>query len=325
MASLNEVVDQVYVINMDKDVERMKVFDEQMVRNRIRYKRISAVKGADVKDNKHITDFCKIYCTDGIKGCALSHRLIWDDMVKNNYSRVCVFEDDALLSETFRTDFPEVWKQLPMTFDLFFMGCNMKCGDEHTFSKLIVLAEGNKPAKHISPNMLKVEGTVGTHGYMISRHCAELFLTETINIHIDYEMSRWIGKYNLEAYSPDPKLVDITGSESNLADNYPYIINSILQEIPISESSTLDWAASENSLKIASLSINALIVYVSILVLVIPARFYIVLVIWLLFEFAVSLDYVNTFRYAVILSVIAGIKHGAIDYLYPFILKQLGR
>jgi hypothetical protein len=325
MASLNEVVDQVYVINMDKDVERMKTFDEQMVRNGIRYKRISAVKGTDVKHNKHITEFCKIYCTDGIKGCALSHRLIWDDMVNNNYSRVCIFEDDALLSETFRADFPEIWKELPTTFDLFFMGCNMKCGDKHTFSKLIVLAEGNKPAKHISPSMLKVGGTVGTHGYMISRHCAELFLEEKINTHIDFEMGRWIGKYNLEAYSPDQKLVGITGAESNLADNYPYIINSILRDIPISESSTLDWGASENSFKIASLSINALIIYISILVLVIPARFYIVFAIWLLFEFAVSFDYVNTFRYAVILSVIAGIKHGAIDYLYPFILKQLRR
>ena len=325
MASLNEVVDQVYVINMDKDVERMKKFDEQMVHNRIRYKRISAIKGTYIKENKHMTEFCKIYCTDGIKGCALSHRLIWDDMVKNNYSRVCVFEDDALLTETFRADFPEIWKELPRTFDLFFMGCNMKCGDKHTFSKLIVLAEGNDPAKHISPSMLKVGGTVGTHGYIISRHCAELFLGETFNTHIDYEMGRWISKYNLEAYSPDPKLVDITGAESNLADNYPYIINSILQDIPISDSSTLEWAASENSFKIASFNINGIIVYISIMILLFPASFYIILVVWLLLEFAVSFDYKNTFRYAVILSAVAGIKHGAIDYLYPFILKQLRR
>ena len=113
MASLNEVVDQVYVINMDKDVERMKTFDEQMVRNGIRYKRISAVKGVDVKDNKHMTEFCKIYCTDGIKGCALSHRLIWDDMVKNNYSRVCIFEDDALYSKHFRPIFLRYGKNCP--------------------------------------------------------------------------------------------------------------------------------------------------------------------------------------------------------------------
>jgi GR25 family glycosyltransferase involved in LPS biosynthesis len=325
MASLNEVVDQVYVINMDKDVERMKKFDEQMVHNRIRYKRISAIKGTDIKENKHMTEFCKIYCTDGIKGCALSHRLIWDDMVKNNYSRVCVFEDDALLTETFRADFPEIWKELPTTFDLFFMGCNMKCGDKHAFSKLIVLAEGNEPAKHISPSMLKVGGTVGTHGYIISRHCAELFLGETFNTHIDFEMSRWISKYNLEAYSPHPKLVDITGAESNLADNYPYIINSILQDIPISDSSTLEWAASENSFKIASFNINGIIVYTSIMILLFPASFYIILVVWLLLEFAVSFDYKNTFRYAVILSAVAGIKHGAIYYLYPFILKQLRR
>jgi hypothetical protein len=129
----------------------------------------------------------------------------------------------------------------------------------------------------------------------------------------------------LEAYSPDPKLVDITGAESNLADNYPYIINSILRDIPISDSSTLEWAASENSFKIASFNINGIIVYTSILILVFPASFYIILVVWLLFEFAVSFDYKNTFRYAVILSAVAGIKHGAINYLYPFILKQLRR
>lgn len=322
---LNKLVDQVYVINMDKDVDRMKRFDEQMRKHGIQYKRISAIKGTDVNDSKHMTDFCKVYCTDGIKGCALSHRLIWDDMIKHDYSKICVFEDDALLSDTFNEDLPTTWKELPTTFDLFFMGCNMKCGDEHTFSKLIVAVEGNTPPERISANMLKVGGTVGTHGYVISRHCAEIFHSLKFNTHIDFEMGQWIKQYNLEAYSPDPKLVDVTGDESNLADTFPPIINTILRDIPISDGASLDWAASENAWKVAGLNINAIIVYLIFMIMFMPSQMYIIFVVWLCLEFSVSMDVKNTFRYSVIVATIIAIKHGIADHLYPFISKQIAR
>jgi hypothetical protein len=199
----------------------------------------------------------------------------------------------------------------------------MKCGDKHLFSKMIVVAEGNAPPKQIDTNMLKVGGTVGTHGYIISRSCAELFHSLKFSTHIDFEISRWIHKYNLEAYSPDPKLVDVTGEDSNLADTYPHIINTILRDVPISDGASLDWAASENALKVAGLNINAIIVYLIVVTLVIPRRFYIVFAIWLILEFAVSLDIKNTFRYGIIISAIIAVKHGVIDYLYPFISKEV--
>jgi GR25 family glycosyltransferase involved in LPS biosynthesis len=323
MSVLNKLVDQVYVINMDKDVERMKRFDEQMRHHGIEYKRITAIKGTDVSHSKHMTDFCKVYCTDGIKGCALSHHLIWDDMIKHGYSKICVFEDDALLSDTFNEDLPAMWQQLPTTFDLFFMGCNMKCGDTHTISKLIVAVEGTAPPERINTHMLKVGGTVGTHGYVISRHCAELFHSLQFGTHIDFEMGRWIKQYNLEAYSPDPKLVDVTGEDSNLSDTFPPIINTILRDIPISDGASLDWAASENAWKVAGLNINAIIVYLIFMIMFMPSQMYVIFVVWLCLEFSVSMDVKNTFRYSVIVATIIAIKHGIIDHLYPFISKAL--
>ena len=48
---LEKVVDQVYVINMDKDTHRLKVVNEYMKALKIKYKRVKGVDGKSVYNN----------------------------------------------------------------------------------------------------------------------------------------------------------------------------------------------------------------------------------------------------------------------------------
>ena len=92
MSFVNRSCDKVFVINMDKDKKRLKSFDGYMKENNIKYDRFSAVVGSKVKNDPKLTDYCNTFCTDGAKGCALSHRTIWDSMIENNYKETNIQE-----------------------------------------------------------------------------------------------------------------------------------------------------------------------------------------------------------------------------------------
>ena len=67
MSYVNKVVDKVYVINLDRDTERLEKMKQQLDKLNIEFTRFSAVLGAQVKTSHHLTDLCLKYCTDGMR------------------------------------------------------------------------------------------------------------------------------------------------------------------------------------------------------------------------------------------------------------------
>ena len=57
MSYVNTVIDRVYVINLDKDTERLHAFDKQMKKHRISYMRFPAVNGASLGYDEGLTKF----------------------------------------------------------------------------------------------------------------------------------------------------------------------------------------------------------------------------------------------------------------------------
>ena len=312
MSYLNGIVDKVYVINLDKDTERMKSIDRQFKATGIQYTRISAVEGSNVKHTNKLTEYCLQYCTDGMKGCALSHRLIWEDMVAAGYSRVAIFEDDAIISDTFQNELKVAWNQLPKDFDIFYIGCGIQCGDPYPIPRIINAVIGN-PEEH-SENIMSVSGSFGTHGYIISRKCATVFRNLTINGHIDAEMGGWIQKFNLNAYSINPLVVKTPGNNngvgSNLSESFPPLLNYVLRQIPISETFSLDWSLSENFIKLGPYNINALVAIFLLIAAVVPLKYAYILAIWLGLELMASGDVKNTGKFAVFIALGMGLQFG---------------
>ena len=303
MSYVNKVVDKVYVINLDRDTERLQKTKQQLDKLNIEFTRFPAILGAQVKTSNHLTDFCLKYCTDGIKGCAMSHKTIWEDMLKNNYKHVLVLEDDVSFSDDFEHLFKTGWDQVPKDFDMFYLGCNFNCDDSHTIPKVYNEVLGQVP-KRINSHILRVYGSIGFHGYIISNECAKKVKHLPIHNHIDAQMVEWINKHKMNAYSMKPLIINTPDNgvvHSNLSESYPPLLNGALRKVPFSDTVTLDWGASENFAKIGGHNINILIFIMVLLVLLTNPNYYFLFGIWLLVEYLYSKDAKNTAKFATFL------------------------
>ena len=303
MSYVNKVVDKVYVINLDRDTERLQKTKQQLDKLNIEFTRFPAILGAQVKTSNHLTDFCLKYCTDGIKGCAMSHKTIWEDMLKNNYKHVLVLEDDVSFSDDFEHLFKTGWDQVPKDFDMFYLGCNFNCDDSHTIPKVYNEVLGQVP-KRINSHILRVYGSIGFHGYIISNECAKKVKHLPIHNHIDAQMVEWINKHKMNAYSMKPLIINTPDNgvvHSNLSESYPPLLNGALRKVPFSDTVTLDWGASENFAKIGGHNINILIFIMVLLVLLTNPNYYFLFGIWLLVEYLYSKDAKNTAKFVTFL------------------------
>jgi GR25 family glycosyltransferase involved in LPS biosynthesis len=115
MKTLNECVDQVYVINLDRRKDRLEKVIAEMEKYGIKFQRYPAVDGSLLQDEK--TDRFNI-------GCTLSHKNVIQDALNKGYEKICVFEDDVQLNVRFNKEFYPAFQELPENWDLFYLGAN---------------------------------------------------------------------------------------------------------------------------------------------------------------------------------------------------------
>lgn len=121
----SEIVDKVYVINMDKDKERMKTVDEKLKKLGIQYKRISGVDGKKIYPKYKN----KTKIRAGQLGCLLSHVKILEDAKKNNFENILVLEDDIIFCKNFKKKLFNLVKKVKKNekeFDMLYLGCSQK-------------------------------------------------------------------------------------------------------------------------------------------------------------------------------------------------------
>lgn len=93
------IVDDIFVINLDDNKSRLHEFDIMMKRLQLKYNRFSAIQGDKLPDNnfyrnKYLKKFN--FLSKGEIGCLLSHVMLWEELVNNdNLNRILIFEDDA--------------------------------------------------------------------------------------------------------------------------------------------------------------------------------------------------------------------------------------
>lgn len=129
---MNEYYDNVYVISVKAAEHRRKRFAERF--EGLTY---SFFFGAD-KNNISISDLIEknIYNEELTKknhrytktmmageiACALSHRMIYEDMLQNNYSRILIFEDDAVPDPENLKLIPAILSEIPSDCELLMWG-----------------------------------------------------------------------------------------------------------------------------------------------------------------------------------------------------------
>ena len=310
MSILNRIVDRVYVINMDSQPDRMKRVDEVLRSHGIVYTRFSAVNGANVKASKYLTPNCNRFCPDGMKGCALSHRGIWADMIQKGYTSVLVLEDDVVLDPVFFETFQSGWNAVPKDFDVLWLGCNFIVNDTNVIPRLTTGILFEKPTP-LNDHVVKTACGVGTHGYIITRSTAELFLKQPIPWHIDTIMAGWIKEFGLNSYALSDLPVkndDNHSSSSTLADKFPVGLNTLLHQFPVSNSGKMDWALGENLMKVGPFTLNVLFILFALFVVFTPKSWTLFYIVWLGAEFLLSRDGVNAAKYGLVLAISYGLK-----------------
>lgn len=100
---------KVYLINLDKDVERLAAADAQLRRLGVDYERVPAVYAKELatEEKRRAVKRFRWWCATGLTvrdgeiGCALSHYGIYRRIVKQN-EPACVLEDDVILNKEFK-------------------------------------------------------------------------------------------------------------------------------------------------------------------------------------------------------------------------------
>jgi GR25 family glycosyltransferase involved in LPS biosynthesis len=302
MSFLNTIVDKVYVINLDKDKKRMENMHAQLTKYNIQYERFSAVQGSSVKNSPLLTAYCNSFCTEGMKGCAISHKTLWNRAVEKGYKSILILEDDAVLSDDFDTKLKNAWYQVPNEYDFVFLGCRLFCNTSEPIPIAVTNLLGHHPLD-VDEHVQKIKAVVGLHGYIITSKAAKVVEDAPINWHIDMEIHSYIKQYNLNGYSIKPILIDVvdTGA-SNMSNSYPPMLNRLLS-IRIFEQTTLAYALGEDYIKIGSFNINSLLIILFIITCFLPISTYKFIFLWIFLEGLISKDIHNTIKYLTMLSI----------------------
>lgn len=305
MSFINKIVDKVYVINLEKDKERLEYITAQLKAQDIEFERFEAVDGSKIKDDIRLTSQCNTRCPDGLKGCAISHRTLWETMIEKDYKNILILEDDAILNSNLNSELQLSWNEVPNDFDILYLGSTFYCGDTSSYNKLVTKLT-NRKIENISENILKTEGCGGLYGYIISLSGAKNLMKEPIGFHVDDFINGQVQKYSLNAYAFYPVLIEANNKKSNLSQYYPPFLSSILSNIHITDqknNQSLNWLVKESFLQVGTIPICSLMLIVFAVCFFIPLKYYYIVYIWLLIEFFVSKDIKNTLVYFFIIII----------------------
>ena len=237
---MEKYVDKVYVINMDKDLNKLENINNILIENNINYERFS---GIDVnlitKDeyNKY-TNNISYYLTDSIIGCGISHIKLWEKVIENNYKSVLILEDDVFIIQNNDYNLYDVldnaYKELPKDFDILYLGCMGLCNEKYIYNdwniiyKLLINESKNNIKYNNFNHIFIPEYPVSAISYIISYNGCKKLLSQikTVNYHIDI----MIQYCNLNKYAVKQKIINQNTINSSNSDySFPKTINKILR------------------------------------------------------------------------------------------------
>ena len=189
-----------FLVNLDKNPERLAFMDGQLKRLGISYERIPAVYGVNLTAEQKRSAYSSFRArlvrgtplSDGEIGCALSHCAIYRQMAQENIKVALVLEDDIVIS----VEFPAVLKEA-------IAGLDKDKGQVVIFSDYGV-PQDNRP-KH---GIVSTDVAHCTDVYLITLPAAKRILaTNTPVITVADAWIRWSRLFGIELYHAFPTTV----------------------------------------------------------------------------------------------------------------------
>jgi glycosyl transferase, family 25 len=233
--SLESYFDKIYVITLSRATDRHQHIKEEL--NGLHY---SLFWGQD-KDQFEVKDLEEqnIYnealarkshrwnkaMPPGMIGCSWSHKLIYEEVIKNNYNRVLILEDDIIIDKSTVSTFPQILKELPADWELLYLGYerNEEFKPVFYFKQWIYHLQRsfgftrfshktirNMYARKLTPHIYSSGYHDHTHAYAVTRSGAEKLnkLQEPIRFFPDNLLAYAATNELVKAYITRPKLIN---------------------------------------------------------------------------------------------------------------------
>lgn len=176
-----------YVVNLDKDKQRMDELKLGLNREKIKFERFSAIYGKDLdlsspKCDKYFTEKAKKELKLGQMGCSMSHITIWEKIAKHPVDTdvFMVLEDDAIVPNHFHRDLVKYTRELPYNWDMLLLGANNLIGKKYSQRLLY------------TDKSIKKNGNYGLYAYLLKPRTAKKMLKtcEKMDKTIDHYLNK---------------------------------------------------------------------------------------------------------------------------------------
>lgn len=310
---MNSFIDNIYVINMDKDINRLDKVKKECDKFNIKFERFPGINPNTLSEdekNKYITIFCQKYCTNGMIGCGLSHFKIYEDVINNNYNNVLILEDDIYFEEDFHYILNNALGELPNDYDILYIG-SFGLSNQDTYNNynyLFKILSNKKTDTNIFKNICKPEFPLGTHAMIISnKGCKKLLQTiNKINYHIDFQIS--FNNKDLNIYTTNKNIVYQHWEDSNNSNmlSFPKYPNTLLNNIYDNNRVPYTYVFNASLIKICNINIKLWHIIIFILGLFNIKYLNIFIIIYFIINFC--FDSFLIFLFGILLNIIFNYK-----------------
>ena len=191
---------KIFLINLDKNIDRMELSKKQLDAMGVDYERVSAVYGKELSfdERRRAVNRFRCWCAhtlrmrDGEIGCALSHYGIYRRMIDENIPYACILEDDNFYCK----GFVAILKYIESKINL-------------DLPEVILLSNGS--AKAPKSKEFVIEECIydsGTYAYVLTNIAARNLLLENYPMHVPCdEWRRWVRRGAIRLYHAFPTVV----------------------------------------------------------------------------------------------------------------------
>lgn len=229
MLKNEDLKNNIWIINLDKSVDRINKIKDNFNKYGIPYNRFSAIYGKNVSMEymeKYVNSVCKkLLCNYGTVGCAASHKFLWKQLVDSDKDFYLIFEDDIEINDK---SFDIIKKIIPFLkseqydIDYLNLNCvNLGCSIQKTEFKIDNFEFG-KPYLPLQ-----------TGSYIITKKGAKKLLDEiyTTTYHVDFEILFVKFFKNFNYYTSNLPIINLTGDETTIGTKRCSIILKLLNSL----------------------------------------------------------------------------------------------
>jgi len=232
----------IYVINMDKDTQRLNKITQSAEKYDINFTRVSGVVINDeiIKTSPFVSDFMKKYGTKGIIGSFLAHKKVWEIIVNDKIDYAVILEDDIEFTPQFKSTLEQIKDDInnsKLDFDILLLSSLVGCKSPKNYNFVDMICRKflrNTKYQYINDMYHIPEFFAGVQSYVVTYESAKKLLAElsVVNYYVDLALtySKNIKKISLN--KPIIKLSDDNCEISNNATS-PYLLDKILKKINI--------------------------------------------------------------------------------------------